>query len=272
MKNLYVSDLVTVLEDFAPPFLAQDWDQVGLEIGELDRQCRVVCTSLDVTLATVEACIVNNADLLVVHHPLLFRPLKEIRFDKPIGHLVQKLCEHKISVYAAHTNLDSTHGGLNDHLADLVELEDLQSLLAAPTHVPDIWKKKGVGLGRIGRLKQAVTLNRLAKKLKSHLDPQAMRIIGHEHQEIEKVAICSGSGGDLINQAIQSGADCYITGDVKYHQALDAQAAGLAVLDIGHYASEVIAVDILASVISSSFAKDLTVLSLKEYADPLRSY
>lgn len=268
-----VAEVTAALETFAPLSLAEEWDSVGLQIGDPKARCQTIAIGLDLTLATLEEAIAAEADLIITHHPLLFsRRLRTIRFDQPIGHLIQRLCEEKISYYTAHTNLDSTHGGLNDSMAEQLQLTDLKSLLPPSSQIPPALAKKVVGLGRVGRLKTPGTLGQLAKQVQEIFQPEDLRIIGHEHQELIQIALCTGSGGSLMREAIASGADCYITGDVKYHQALDAEAAGMAVLDVGHYASELPAIAILHDVLEKAFGNSVQLVQLKSAGDPLRSF
>lgn len=267
-----VSDIIRILEDFAPVELAYEWDSVGLQIGDPNKVCRTVAVTLDLGVATLEEAIAREADLIVAHHPLLFRSPKEIRFDRPHGHLIQRLCEEKISFYAIHTNLDSTIGGLNDFLVEKIGLVDSTPLVNPPKTLPETFHGKTVGLGRVGPLKKPGTLKQLAKRLTETFEPESLRIIGHEHQEVSTVAICTGSGGSLIREAIASNADCFITGDVKYHQALDAEAAGMAVLDLGHYASEIPAIQILSNVLKKGLDDTVKIVPLTTAHDPLRSF
>jgi len=267
-----IADVINALEEFAPTSLAEEWDAVGLQIGDPSQECQAVAIALDLTLATLEEAVASEANLIVTHHPLLLRPIKTIRFDQPQGHLIQRLCEEKISLYAMHTNLDSTVGGLNDFLAAKIDLENARPLIDPPKTLPESLQGKTVGLGRVGELKKAGTLRQLAKKLIESFAPEDLRMIGHEHQEVSRVALCTGSGGSLMREAIASGADCYITGDVKYHQALDAEAAGMAVLDVGHYASEIVAIEIITSVLKKGLGDSPRVIPLEIETDPLRSF
>ncbi len=270
--SIRIAEVIRVLEEFAPLGLAEEWDAIGLQLGDPEQDCSVVAVALDLMHATLEEAVAAEAELIVVHHPLLFRPVPKIRYDRPQGHLIQRLCAEKIALYAAHTNLDSTAGGLNDYLAGQIELTAMEPLIPPRPTTPDSFRKQTVGLGRVGLLKQPGTLNQLAKKLAKTFSPEAMRIIGHEHQEVTRVALCTGSGGSLMREAIASGADCYVTGDVKYHQALDAEAAGMAVLDVGHYATEISAIEILMDVLKKSFGKKIRTVPLTTAHDPIRPY
>lgn len=267
-----ICDVVTALEEFAPTCLAEEWDSVGLQIGDPSRPCRIATLALDLTKKTLKESIDYQADLIITHHPLLFRPINAIRFDQTIGELIQQLCEKKISFYTAHTNLDSTEGGLNDHLANTIGLKDTSYLHPLPPTIPEEWRKRRVGLGRVGTLHETISLKQLADKLQKALQPEALRIIGSIDHEVRTVAVCSGSGGSLIPRAIESGADCFVTGDVKYHQAREAEAAGMGILDVGHYATEIASVSLLQSVLSSQFENDLKIIPLESDSDPLQPY
>ena len=260
---------MTVLEAFAPLALAADWDAVGLQVGDPTRPCARIGIGLDVIASTLEEALTANVDLIVSHHPLFLRPTKSIRFDQPQGHLIQQLCTHQVSVYAMHTNLDATRGGLNDFLADQIGLKNRRSLLPAPQGLPQEFE--GAGLGRIGELKTPETLHALATRLQTRFQSQALRIIGKRQRELRSLALCTGSGGSLVHNAITSGVDGYITGDVKYHQALDAEAAGLAIIDIGHYASEIVCLEILSKVLRDGFGNSISIIPLTRAQDPLQA-
>jgi dinuclear metal center YbgI/SA1388 family protein len=270
--KLRIQDITSSMDDFAPPRLAENWDTVGLQIGEPERLCQTVCLALDLTRNTLDEAIAHGADLIITHHPLLLRPPQSIRFDQPLGNLIQRLCAENISLYAVHTNLDSTAGGLNDHLAKIVGIEVTRSLSPPPISALNISHDKVVGLGRVGHLKKTESLKHLANRLHESLNPAALRVIGDNDREVTTVALCTGSGGSLVQEAIASGADCFVTGDIKYHQALDARAVGMAIIDVGHYATEIASISILKSVLTTRFGSDLKIIPLKAAADPLRAY
>ncbi len=270
--NKTVADIITVLEDFAPTGLAENWDAVGLQVGAPQQACKKVGLALDLTKQTLQEALNKQVDLIVVHHPLLFRPVKAIRFDEPMGTLLQTLCAKKIGLYAAHTNLDSTVGGLNDYLADQIDLRERRSILPQPDTTPAAFRDTVAGLGRAGSLPEPTSLGALANKLNKRFKPAALRIIGDKNRIIETVAMCTGSGGALIAEAATTGADCYITGDVKYHQALDAEAIGLSVLDVGHFATEITCISILEKALTPTLGQFIEIVSLTSAQDPLQSF
>ncbi|WP_138415756.1 Nif3-like dinuclear metal center hexameric protein [Aquibacillus sediminis] len=128
-KNILVKDLVNCMEAWAPKSLAYEWDNVGLQVGNLEKPVEKVMVTLDVLENVVEEAIAEKVDLIIAHHPLLFQPLKQIDTTTPSGKVIQKLLAHQIAVYAAHTNLDITSGGVNDLLAEKLHLQDTDVLI-----------------------------------------------------------------------------------------------------------------------------------------------
>lgn len=139
MKQLTNAEIFAVMEKYAPMELAYEWDNVGLEIGSYSNQVRKVMVSLDVLESVVDEAIEKKVDLIIAHHPLLFKPLKQVNVDNSSGKVIQKLLQHNITVYAAHTNLDAADGGVNDVLCDLLEIRQREILLD-PHVVENIFK------------------------------------------------------------------------------------------------------------------------------------
>lgn len=346
MRNL---DIFKAMESWAPKHLAYDWDNVGLQIGSFHKPVKKVMVTLDVLEATVDEAIENKVDLIIAHHPLLFKPMKQVNVDTAKGRIIQKLLQHEISVYAAHTNLDAANSGVNDMLCDLLAVQDtkvleqnhIEKLVKLAVFVPethaeqvrDAMSGKGAGhigdyshctfqspgqgtfkplegtdpyigskgemtfvdevkietilpasklssvletmiaahpyeeaaydiypvensgtaygIGRIGTLDQKLTLEALCERVKTALNVPGVRLTGDLDKEVSKVAVLGGSGEKYINKAKQMGADVYITGDMTFHTAQDAQIMGLSVIDPGHHVEKVM--------------KDYTKLYLEDY-------
>ncbi|MDI9440678.1 MAG: Nif3-like dinuclear metal center hexameric protein [Firmicutes bacterium] len=227
-----IQDVCCAMETLAPLECAYDWDNVGLLVGRSDKPVSSVLVTLSVTNEVVDAALGQGSNLIVAHHPVIFRPLTSLRTDEPSGALLARLIRHDLAVYACHTNLDRASDGLNKWLAQEVGLKDVEVLL------PDL--TEGAGLGRIGDI-SATTLGGLAQRL-SELWHRPIRMIGDPARPVKRAAVVGGSGGDYAAQAKGAGADVLITGDVDYHAALDAEALGLGVLDAGHFATEQIMV------------------------------
>ncbi len=234
-----IFEITNIIERYAPKSLASSFDNVGLMLGDETRDVSIVLLSLDVDLSIAMEAKAIGAELIICHHPLIFHPLKNITADTPEGKCLLFLAENKIAVYSAHTNLDSALGGLNDLAAQFLRLENTIPLET----------NEGPGIGRIGKLPQTATLKTIAEEVKHIYRLPFIRFIGEEDTPISTVALCTGSGGDLVSIAKEKGADLYITGDIKYNVARDAAAAKLAMLELGHYESEYIVVDLLEKII-----------------------
>lgn len=259
-----VGDVVGLIEDLAPRHLAETWDHVGLQLGNLATPLRGVALALDVDLSTVRFAIRENCNLLVTHHPLFFKPFFELLEDDARTPILKEALTKGLAIYSAHTNLDSAPGGLNDLFAHRIGLRDLESL---KPHPGQPW----AGLGRIGHLCEPVPLRAFCVSVKESLGAQFVRIVGDPTRKIERVAVCTGSGRDFIPLARSRGADCYVTADLHYHDAQWARDHGLALLDPGHFAMENLVVESLASRLEGSLAQrgwDVPIRGFREGVDP----
>ena len=244
-----ISDVCAELEEYAPLSLAEDFDNVGLLVGRGDEDVTSVLLTLDVDMAVAHEAKELGANMIVSHHPIIFEPVKRINTQAPLGELLLYLIENRIDVYAAHTNLDSAKGGINDVLAGLIGLKAC---------VPLLGESAETGLGRIGELEESVKTCELASKLKTILGLPYIRFTGNGQKTIKRVALCSGGGGSLLHDAIESGADIYITGDLKYHNVRDAVDCGIDIIEVGHYDSEIIAPRLFQKILSPKFKTHLT--------------
>lgn len=232
-----VDDLCVLMEELAPTGLALDWDNVGLQIGHPQKEVSTVLVTLTVTPDVVARSLDARVDLIIAHHPLIFRPIKEIRQDQPLGSLIATLVKHDIALYVSHTNLDQAQKGLNHWLAEELQLQETTILV----HGSDA----EVGLGRVGRVVPQ-TLAQLKDEVEQVLG-HPIRVVGDLQRIVEKIAVLGGSGGGFIGEAKQAGVDVFITGDISYHQAVDALGLGLCLLDGGHFGTEQIMVAEVAS-------------------------
>ncbi|HWJ76699.1 MAG TPA: Nif3-like dinuclear metal center hexameric protein [Niallia sp.] len=336
MKNINGFEIISLFEQFSPKSYAMEGDKIGLQIGDLSRPVKNVMIALDVLDEVVEEAIRLNVDLIIAHHPPIFRSLKKITMDNPSGRLMHKLIKHDISVYAAHTNLDVAKGGVNDLLSEALGLQDTEVLV--PTYedklkklvvyVPKehtevvkraigdagagglgnyshcIFSTEGqgefrplegsnpfigtenqlekvkedkiesiypaslekkiiramlkahpyeevaydiyhldltgeqLGLGRIGKVEETTLLD-FANHVKKVLEVEKVRVVGDLDAKVKKVAVLGGDGNKYYSQALIKGADVYVTGDMYYHVAHDAQAVGLNIIDPGHNVEKV---------------------------------
>jgi dinuclear metal center YbgI/SA1388 family protein len=223
-RQVTVDDIVSLLEEMAPPHLAESWDNVGLMLGRRTQPVHRVLLALDMTQETVDQAINGKADLLVTHHPAIFKPLGRVTSDDWQQELLLQLAEHGIAVFSAHTNLDCVSGGVNDCLVKCLGITD-EDVLDAES-----------GLGRIGYVPEQA-LESFAVFVKQALNADYVAV-GDAGRTVRKVAVCGGAGSDFIAEALRQHADTLVTGDVKYHDAQRAVFGGLNIIDAGHQATE----------------------------------
>ena len=224
-------EIIDKLESLSPPEFAEEWDNIGLLAGRRDKEVRTVYIALDATDAVIEEAVRLGADLLLTHHPLIFKKMSRVNTDDFIGRRVCELIRNDISYYAMHTNFDVM--GMADAAADELSLKDRRVLDV--TYEDDISKE---GCGRVGELKDSMRVEALAGLVKEKFHVPNVRVFGDLDSPVRTVAVMPGSGGGFIQDALAAGADVMITGDVGHHEGIDAVAQGLAVIDAGHYGIE----------------------------------
>lgn len=224
--------IIKELEKCWNPIWAMEWDNVGLLVGREEKEVQRIFVALDVTEETLQQAILQKADMIITHHPLLFSPLKKITTESFVGNRVITLIQNDISYYAMHTNFDVK--GMPQLNSSMLGLKDVEVLEV--TGIND--KNQEEGIGRIGKLPKPMGLREFAQKVKHDFQIPDVRMYGAEKKEIHTVAFGSGSGKSLAKEAVKKGADVLLTGDVDYHTAIDLTAQNLAVIDAGHYGTE----------------------------------
>lgn len=232
-----VKDIVKIIENAAPLELAYDWDNSGFLIGDLNAVVNKVYLTLDVTTETVEEAAAMGAQMIISHHPMFFKPVRCLNINDKDGYIVQRLMSCTISLYAAHTTMDTARGGINDVLADKLGIFDTQ--IIEKNKIYD-----DCGLGRIGSLYETITLREFAERVKKELNTPFVRVCGDLNKKIRRAAVGSGACDDLIPAARKMGADVMVTADMKYHNSIDSVESGICVIDAGHYPTEVFVIDI----------------------------
>ena len=228
-----VRELTDWLEGEYPGNMAEDWDNVGLLVGDDGQDVHHVFLALDLTEDVLEQAVEAQADMIITHHPMIFRGMKKINNHDFTGRKVLSLIRHNISYFAMHTNYDVM--GMAELSADYLKLKDRQVLsVTAET------KQGQQGFGRVGRLPEPMSLKDCALYVKEAFSLNDVRLYGDPEQIAETAAICTGSGKSMISDALEKGAQVYITGDIDHHTGIDAVAQGLAVIDAGHYGTEYI--------------------------------
>lgn len=245
-----VSDIAEALEDFAPKELQESYDNAGLQIGNPDMPVTAALLCLDVTEDMIDEAIARKCNMIITHHPLLFKGLKHITGDSHIERIVIRAIKENIAIYSAHTNLDSTFEGVSYEIAHTLSLKNIEVLC------PNVDNPQ-TGLGIIGDITPTPKLEFL-RKIRDEFNVRSLRYSTQSPQiVIRKVALCGGAGADFISEAVRRKADCYITGDLKYH---DFTTWGLDILltDLGHFESELVSRKIFARVLRKKFPDFVT--------------
>lgn len=257
MDAITVKDIMDCIERLAPQDLAQDYDNIGLLIGDSKRRVNKIIVGLEVTNSLIDEAINKACDMIVVHHPLIFSPLNRIVEQDPIAHKVIRLIKADINVYVAHTNLDMAQHGLNDYLCEVLDIK------------PNI--EIGFEQNRLLRIcdvKQQA-FKQLVWHVKERLNLDTIRYVGHLDKQIKRIGLCSGSGMSFFDMAIEQGADAYITGDLKYHDAVKAMELEVPVIDAGHYGTEIICRQLFENILKENFQEDIQIFQHNAFLDPI---
>lgn len=238
------NEIIEIIEKVCPERFAYPWDNVGLLCGDGEKEVKKIFVTLDTNINTVKEAIEKGADMIVSHHPILLSGIKRIDYTTTTGQMIKLLIENNIVLFAAHTNMDTAKGGINDRLAQMFSLTDIEIL---DQHTDD----ETAGLGRIGKLKNPVKFADFAKKCGEILNT-TVRASGDFDKDITTVAVASGSCSEVIPLAKAKGADVIITGDMKYHNMIDMTELGICVIDAGHYPTEICVMDIFADILKNT--------------------
>jgi len=202
--------------------MAEEWDNTGLQVGNLSREIHTIFVALDPTFYSVQEASRHGAQLLLTHHPLIFKPLSQIERNHYPDNAIFEAVKRDISIVSAHTNLDVARGGINDMLAKKFNLKKVETLQKRN----NVGINQGFGLGRIGDLPSSVSLSKMILKVKDILSADYLRIVGREDMEIKRIAIVGGAGGNLVPLAFSSGADLLVTGEVVERDRRRRRASG----------------------------------------------
>lgn len=248
--SIFVGDIYQELNRFAAFDTQEKWDNSGLLIGDMHQEVTGILITLDISVNAVKKAIETGCNLIISHHPVIFSALKSIASDS----VVYQLIRNGISAICCHTPLDIADGGINDlivqRIARELELEE------------EILPIEADGLGRIITLKQPSTLSEFAQKAKKALDCEVVRYSTNYLGSIQKIAICSGSGASMLED-LEGKCDCFLTGDIKHDRWYKAEELHIALLDCGHYHTEVIMIPYAAE----KFRKAFPELKVIEFAE-----
>ena len=236
-----VKDIVNSLDQDAPFSLAESWDNVGLLVGNPDREVTSVLIGLDPTNSLIDEALASGANTVITHHPVIFRPLTSINTANPTGKLLEKALVNKIAIISCHTNLDSAVDGVSDILASTLGLTELSPLL--PSSEKD---SPGTGLGRMGSFSAPLSAEVFLKKVLKVLNLLSVQIAGNIPETVETVAVCGGSGSDLATESLARGADVYLSAEIKHSTAIWAIENNFCIIDGTHFATEQLSVSLIA--------------------------
>lgn len=219
-----LKDFVATMQKIAPPELAMSFDNCGLLISPENREITRVLVALDCTVQVAEEAESFGAQLVLAHHPLMFSPIKHVLDDDPNSAAVYALVRRGIGMYAAHTTLDAARGGVSDVLCATLGLSEVVPI-------------PGAELGRIGELDRCYTLEELARYVSAALDSYSL-VTGDLSAVVRRVAVVGGQGADFLGEAARAGADVFVTGEVRHHEAIGAGVLGIPAIAAGHYETE----------------------------------
>ena len=252
-----MGELAVELEKLAPLSYACSWDNPGLITGRRDKEIRRIAIALDATEPVIEGAVKAGADLLLTHHPMIFKAVSKINDDNSLGRRLMELIRADMCCYAMHTNFDSAPGCMADIVARMMGIEK-----EGPLEPVEGFEGESFGIGFVGELKEPLYPNVLADRIKESFNlpfvlyyagdgtdvPDPERRLPYS-RKIKRVAVCPGSGRGMAEAALKKGAEAFITGDMGHHDGLDAVSEGMALIDAGHYGLERVFVPFMAEYI-----------------------
>lgn len=259
-----VSEVIAFLDAFAPPQLSEDWDNVGLLVGRRDCTVERILTCLTLTPDVAAEAIEHNVQLVVSHHPVLFRATKTIVDNNNEGRMLLSLIENGVAVFSPHTCFDSAAEGINQQLAASFGLSDIN-----PIRPHDEFQ--GLGSGRVGTLATSSQLGQFLKTVGIAVAAEYLEFSGSQDSAVSKVAVACGAASEFLVDAVSLGCDTFVTGESRFHTALAARTEGVNLILLGHYSSERPAVEGLARILTTEFT-ELEVWASRVECDPLKVY
>lgn len=239
-----IKQITDVIERFAPLEWQESYDNAGLIVGRPDDEVHKALLAVDVTEEVLDEAEAEGCDLVITHHPIVFRALKRFNSADPVERCVERAIRSRIALYACHTNLDSAPGGMSWRLAEMLGVGNLRVL--QPSEAGD-----GAGFGAVGELPEMVDTLEFMRIIQRRLEVSVVRYSDIATSEVRRVAVCTGAGASLIGEARRAGADIYITADMKYNDFMTPDKA-LTVADIGHFESEYCAIQLIFDILSKN--------------------
>lgn len=242
-----VRDIIAPLEEAAPLYLQEEYDNSGLAVGDPEAEVSSALLCVDVTEAVLDEAVRLGAGLVVSHHPIIFNPLRHLTATTYIERVVAEAVRRGIALYACHTNLDSAPGGMSYRLGGLLGLRDMRLLGEASL------KMSGAGFGVVGELECEMPMTDYLRFVKERLSVGCIRYSELTQPSVRRVALCTGAGSSMMNDARRAGAQLYVSADFKYNNFLDADRE-LVIADVGHFESEYCAIELIYEIIRKKIA------------------
>ena len=259
-----VRDIYNLMDEKAPFSMQESWDNSGLLVGRWDAPVERVLLSLDITPAVIAEAAERGCQMILSHHPVIFSGLKAVTDDDYTAARVLALAGAGIAALCCHTSLDATPDGVNDELARRCGLTGALELLEQGGVHPELGP---YGVGRVGELEQPVSVEEYVKTLKTALKPNGIRFYD-AGKPVRRVAVGGGSCGSLMGEVLEKCCDTFVTADLKYDHFLEARAAGLNVIDAGHYPTENPVLDVVERWLAGRFPA-LEVLRSQVHDEPI---
>ena len=231
-----IREITDAIEQYAPLRLQEEWDNAGIQVGDPEADITGVLLCTDATEAVVTEAIARGYNLVISHHPLIFHGLKKITGRTPVERTVAMAIKNDITIYSAHTNMDSAWQGVSFRMAEKIGMTDVQFLDGNPVASYGEQGSETAGCGVIGNI-TPTPAREVLKLVKQAFEVGAVRYSGNGDRLVSRVALCGGAGGFLLDKAVEQGAQLYVTADMRYHDFLD-NSQRIVVADIGHYESE----------------------------------
>lgn len=242
--------IVEFLEKFAPAQFAEDYDNVGLLIGDKNKKINKVLITLDADEAVVRDAVELGCDLIISHHPLIFKPLKRVVSDDSISRTIIELIKNDISLISVHTNFDGVKSGLCDLFLD--KIADTKERCAIEGDTDN-------GSGRMAEMKEAKTLSEILSTIKEKFSLESLNYVGNADKEIRKIAVCNGGGADFLYQVKDAGCDAFVSGDFKYHHARFAYENDIALVCVPHYNAEIMFCEYVKELLEKEFKESIEI-------------
>ena len=227
-------EITDSIEKRYPKRYAMDWDNVGLLAGRSDKEVRKIFIALDATDEVIEEAIRQRTDMLITHHPMIFRAMKKVNDGDFIGRRLLKLIQNDISYYAMHTNYDVM--GMADLAGEVLQMESPEVLEVTSVGAGEQVIEEGIG--RVSDLARPMTLRECCEFVKERFSLPNVKVFGDPDMQVHRLGVFPGSGKSAISVSLQKGVDVLVTGDIDHHEGIDAVAQGMAVIDAGHYGVE----------------------------------